>query len=115
MPTSPTALPDTVAAGSGLNEATNNQRRIVMTRPRVLGWIGLIAANVALLGVLGFYQTTATAKQPAAAKPPFANAIEQRMEMIGHLKEIKELLREQNALLRSGGKLTASPIDRGKK
>jgi hypothetical protein len=82
-----------------------------MNRPRTLGWIGLIAGNIVLLGVLGFYQTAATANQ--AGKPPFANAIEQRMEMIAHLKEIKELLKEQNALLRSG-KLTLAP-DRDKK
>jgi hypothetical protein len=84
-----------------------------MTRPRVLGWIGLFAANAALLGVLGFYQTTAVANQ--AGKPPFANAIEQRMEMIVHLQEIKELLKEQNALLRSGKLTLVVPGDREKK
>lgn len=84
-----------------------------MTRPPALGWIGLFVANAALLGVLGFYQTTAIANQ--AGKPPFANAIEQRMEMISNLKEIKELLKEQNALLRSGRLTLVAPGDRDKK
>jgi hypothetical protein len=84
-----------------------------MTRPRALGWLGLLVVNAGLIGVLGFHQTTATANQ--AGKPPFANAIEQRMEMIAHLKEIKELLREQNALLRSGKLPLVAPGDRDKK
>jgi hypothetical protein len=64
-------------------------------------WALLIAANALCYCVLGFYQTT-TAAVPKGNPPPFANAVQQRMEMIGHLKEIKELLKEQNALLRSG-------------
>ena len=68
---------------------------------RRTGWALLIAANALCYCVLSFYQTTAAAP-PKGNPPPFANAVQQRMEMIGHLKEIKELLKEQNALLRSG-------------
>jgi hypothetical protein len=63
-------------------------------------WTWLLAANAALLGMLGFYSTLGAA--PPAGQPPFANPIDQRQEMIRELREIKELLKEQNALLRSG-------------
>lgn len=64
------------------------------------GWILLIVANVLFCCVLGFYRTTDAA--PPKPKQPFANAVEQRMEMIKELKEIKLLLKEQNELLRAG-------------
>ena len=64
------------------------------------GWILLIVANVLFCCVLSFYRTTEAA--PPKPKQPFANAVEQRMEMIKQLREIKGLLKEQNALLRSG-------------
>jgi len=63
-------------------------------------WLALLATNVVSLGMLGFYQTTSA--QPRQAQEPFANAVQQRFEMIGTLKEISSLLKEQNALLRSG-------------
>jgi len=47
--------------------------------------------------MLGFYQTT-SAQNPE----PFANAVQQRFEMIGALRDISSQLKEQNALLRSG-------------
>jgi len=53
----------------------------------------------AALSVLGFYSSSGAA--PQGAQPPFANAVEQRNEMIRELHEIKELLKEQNAMLRS--------------
>jgi hypothetical protein len=65
------------------------------------GWVLLLAANVLCYCVLSFYQTTAAAPRPVS-KPPFANSVQQRMEMIELLKEIKDLLRQQNALLESG-------------
>ena len=71
---------------------------------RRTGWALLLAANVLCYCVLSFYQTSDAASSPAV-KPPFANAVEQRMEMIRLLTEIKDQLKEQNALLRSG-KLT---------
>ncbi len=64
------------------------------------GWTLLIVANVLFCLVLSFYRTTDAA--PPKAKQPFANAVEQRMEMIKQLQEINGLLKEQNALLRSG-------------
>jgi len=65
------------------------------------GWALLVAANVVAYGVLSFYQTS-SAQQRTGGEPPFANSIEQRIEMLSELKEIKNLLKEQNALLRSG-------------
>jgi hypothetical protein len=63
-------------------------------------WTALLATNVVSLGMLGFYQTTTAA--PPQAQEPFANAVQQRFESIGVLREISALLKEQNALLRSG-------------
>ncbi|MCH7726828.1 MAG: hypothetical protein IH991_10155, partial [Planctomycetes bacterium] len=37
----------------------------------------------------------------AAPKQPFGNAVEQRQQMVRELREIKELLKAQNALLRA--------------
>jgi hypothetical protein len=51
------------------------------------------------LCVLGFYSSSGAA--PQGGQPPFANAVEQRNETIRELREIKELLKEQNALLRA--------------
>ena len=64
------------------------------------GWTWLIVANVLFFCVLGFYWPTAAA--PAKPRQPFANSVEQRMEMIKELREIRMLLKEQNELLRSG-------------
>jgi hypothetical protein len=52
--------------------------------------------------VLSFYQTT-QAQTRTNGELPFANTTEQRIEMLNELKEIKTLLKEQNAFLRSGG------------
>ena len=54
--------------------------------------------NLFLWGVLGFYSTIGAA--PPGGQPPFADAAEQRSDMIRELQEIKELLKEQNTLLR---------------
>ena len=67
---------------------------------RRAGWTWLIVANVLFCCVLSFYRTTGAA--PPKPQQPFANSVEQRMEMIKELREIKGLLKEQNALLRSG-------------
>ena len=61
----------------------------------------LVAANVAVAGVLGFYSTLGAA--PPTGKLPFANPVEQRADQLRELREIKELLKEQNDLLRGGG------------
>jgi hypothetical protein len=71
-----------------------------MTRSPSLRWTLLLAANLAAVGVLGFYSTSGAA--PQSGQPPFANSLEQRAEMVQELREIKELLKEQNELLRGG-------------
>jgi hypothetical protein len=63
-------------------------------------WLTLVAVNAVALGVLGFYSTTGAAPQ-GGGQPPFNNAVEQRDAMVRELREIKELLKEQNALLRA--------------
>ena len=63
-------------------------------------WTWLVIANVAVAGVLGFYSTLGAA--PPAGQPPFANPVEQRADQLRELREIKELLKEQNELLRGG-------------
>ncbi len=67
---------------------------------RRTGWALLIAVNALCYCVLSFYRTTDAA--PPRPGPPFANSVQQRMEMVSELKEIKQLLKEQNALLQSG-------------
>ena len=64
------------------------------------GWTLLVLLNVTAFGVLGLYQTT-HAGSPIGS-PPFANTSESRLEMVQELKEIRDLLKEQNALLKSG-------------
>ena len=64
-----------------------------------------LAAVVAPLCVLGFYSTTGAVPQ---GQPPFIDAVEQRGEMIQQLREIKDLLKEQNALLRGVLKTSAN-------
>jgi hypothetical protein len=53
----------------------------------------LIAASV-------FVLTRPSGAAPEPEAQPFANAVQQRAEMIRELKEIKFLLKEQNTLLR---------------
>jgi len=79
-----------------------------MARERVSGWMWLVGGNVLALGVLGFYSTLGAA--PQAGQPPFANPVDQRSEMVRELREIKELLKEQNALLKSGASKFDGPI-----
>jgi len=64
-------------------------------------WPVLFSTGVLFAGVLGFYGTSDAAPR-SGGQPPFANAVEQRMEMISLLREIRDLLKEQNALLRNG-------------
>jgi len=63
-------------------------------------WSALVMLNVAWLCVLSFYRSTTAA--PRADNQPFANEVEQRFEIIRELKQTNLLLKEQNALLRSG-------------
>jgi hypothetical protein len=55
------------------------------------------AAGGALLCMLGFYGLLSAAPP---GSPPFEDAGTQREEMIRELREIKELIKEQNALLK---------------
>ena len=71
-----------------------------MTNSRTLRWTLLVAANALALGMLGFYSTLGAA--PQAGVPPFANPVDQRADQLRELREIKELLKEQNELLKSG-------------
>ena len=64
------------------------------------GWALLVALNVLGYCVLSLYQTGMAGSPPGS--PPFANTTESQLEMVESLKEIKGLLKEQNALLRSG-------------
>ncbi len=67
---------------------------------RSTAWTLLIVANVLCYCVLSFYQAgfAAPPREPAR----IANPIEQRAAMLGELQQIRDLLREQNELLRSG-------------
>lgn len=60
-----------------------------------IAWSLILAAIVLGCGVLSFYGAEA-----APRDPPFASAIEQRMESVAELREIRALLKEQNALLK---------------
>ena len=53
--------------------------------------------------VLRLYQDSDAA--PRSASQPFANAVEQRMEMITQLREIRMLLKEQNTLIKQQNEL----------
>jgi hypothetical protein len=57
------------------------------------------AAAAGMLCMLGLSQPTATAQSD---KQPFANAVEQRQEMLQLLREGNGLLKEQLEVLRSG-------------
>jgi hypothetical protein len=61
-------------------------------------WALLVGANVLTWCMLCLHQQSTAAPSP----PPFANAVEQRFEMIDQLKQINALLKEQNSLLKSG-------------
>ena len=74
-----------------------------MNRHLRLRWSLLVAVNVIGLGVLSFYRSSDAA--PQTNQPPFANAVEQRQEMIAVLKEIRDEMKAQTGLLRtSAGK-----------
>ena len=67
--------------------------------PRKTGLMLLVIANVLCYCVLSFYQTGAA---QSGSRSTLANPVEERKELISNLEEIKNLLKEQNALLRSG-------------
>jgi hypothetical protein len=63
-------------------------------------WAVLVSANVLGWCMLCLHQNGTAAPPPGT--PPFANAVEQRIEMIEQLRQINAQLKEQNTLLRSG-------------
>lgn len=63
-------------------------------------WALLLTANV--LGWCLLTLSQATTAAPPKGEMPAANPAVQRIQMIAELTEIKELLKEQNSLLRSG-------------
>jgi hypothetical protein len=69
----------------------------IMIRKSGLMW--LVVANVLCYCVLSFYQTVVA---QSSSRPTLANPVESRSEMNAHLEEIKNLLKEQNLLLKSG-------------
>lgn len=74
-------------------------------------WPLLIAANVLFLCGLSFYRPSSAA--PPEAREPFANAVQQRFDIINELKAVNALLKEQNALLRSG-KVQVVVVEQGR-
>jgi hypothetical protein len=75
-------------------------RRCKMPRTAIRRLAAIAAVIVALICVLGFYHAEAAA--PKQDNEPFANSVEQRMEIISQLKELNRQIKEQNELLRSG-------------
>ncbi len=63
-------------------------------------WLTLVVLNVFGLCVLGFYDRSIA--QPPATQLPFANTTELQLEMVTQLKALNALVKEQNALLKSG-------------
>lgn len=63
-------------------------------------WWPALAGGIVFYCVLSFYQTVTA--QNSTPRPSLANAPEDRQAMISNLEEIKNLLKEQNALLKSG-------------
>ncbi len=69
-------------------------------------WVTTILAVVVCCCVLSFYRATAVAQRtPSPPKPPFASSVEQRIETVNQLKAIRELLQEQNRLIRDQNEL----------
>lgn len=71
-----------------------------MLQKNNIRWVVLLCANVALWCVLGLYGNISAA--PQGGRQPFANAVEQRAEMVRQMEEINASLKETNTLLRSG-------------
>lgn len=71
-------------------------------RTRTSCALAAVAGGI-LCCVLSFYRASDAA--PPADNLPFANAVQQRMNMIAELKAIRELVKEQNSLLRAQNEL----------
>lgn len=78
-------------------------------------WI-LALAIVVCCCVLSFYRASDAAQRtPSPPKPPFASAVEQRIETINELKAIRELLKEQNRLIREQNEMFRSALPKASK
>ena len=71
-----------------------------MNRSNSFRWTLLVTLNVLGWCMLCFHENSTAA--PGKENAPFANAVEQRFEIIHQLREVNAQLKEQNALLRSG-------------
>jgi len=77
------------------------------------GWV-LGLGIVVCCCVLGFYRASDAAQRtPSTPKPPFASAVEQRMETNKELKAIRELLKEQNRLIAEQNEMFRSALPSG--
>ena len=77
------------------------------------GWI-LGLGMVVCCCVLGFYRASDAAQRTTSPpKPPFASAVEQRIETIKELKAIRELLKEQNRLISEQNEMFRSALPSG--
>ena len=66
-------------------------------------WTLALAAGVLFCCVLSFYRALDAA--PPSGNQPFANPVQQRMDMVTELRAIRALLQEQNTLLREQNEL----------
>ena len=66
----------------------------------------LVALNVVVLSMFGAYQWCNA--QSTGGQLPFANSNEQRSDLLREVREIKDLLKEQNALLKEGAAKNAA-------
>ena len=63
----------------------------------LLCWAAIAGTTVSAMGVV----MAQPGKETKPGQPPFSNAVDQRNEMLQELKQIRQLLKEQNDLLRS--------------
>ena len=68
-----------------------------------LGWTLLVLLNLTLVSMLGFFDRAALPRaEGQIPSAPFVNAAEVQLEVVQQLKTLNALVKEQNALLRSG-------------
>jgi hypothetical protein len=67
--------------------------------PHKTGFLLFLIAGVLCCCVLSFHQT---GNAQTGSRPTLSDPAEERRELIANLEAIKNLLKEQNALLRSG-------------
>jgi len=65
-----------------------------------LRWTALLTLNLAGLCVLGLFGQSHA--QTPAVQGPFANSLELQLDMVNQLKTLNALVKEQNAILKSG-------------